>query len=155
MGFEMRSNVDDDLEVTIVCLSDGVLVGSFTFPTPTHIDFAFYAFESVATFDEVLIDTQNDNSGAWRMDNLRYEFKEPIKLIQDVQALGLPGRAGQAQLSAALDALAQDPPDIQGAIDALQDFINFVNAQSGKLIPFEDADDLINDAQVTIDLLTG
>ena len=75
-------------------------------------------------------------------------------LIQDVQELALHGMAGQAQLNAALDALAQDPPDIQGAIDALQAFINFVNAQSGKKIPAPQAEDFIAAAQAIIDSLS-
>ena len=52
-------------------------------------------------------------------------YSDRRKLIQDVQAPGLPGMAGQAQLNAALNALAQDPPDIQAAINALQAFINW------------------------------
>jgi hypothetical protein len=77
------------------------------------------------------------------------------ELIDDVEDLGLPGMGGQAQLRAALKALERDPPDIQGAIDALQAFINFVNAQAGKKIPLADAEQLIDDAQVIIVLLTG
>ncbi len=66
----------------------------------------------------------------------------------------MPGTAGQAQLNAALNALAQDPPNIQSAINALQAFINFVNAQSGKQIPFPKADRLIDAAQAIIDDLS-
>ena len=155
IGFEVRTFVGDNLDVSIHCVSEGVVVGSFTFPTPGTTDYEFYAFESAATFDQILVDAQFNINGYWRMDNLRYEFKEPIALLQGVQALGFPGNSGEAKVGSVLDALGQSPPDIQGAIDALNDFINLVNAQSGKKIPFAIADQLIDDAQAIIDLLTG
>jgi len=72
-------------------------------------------------------------------------------LLQDVLNLGLRGNGGQAQLDAALDALAQDPADIQGAINTLLDFINWVNAQRDKKVTVQEADSLIEAAQVIID----
>lgn len=76
-------------------------------------------------------------------------------LLQDVQALGLRGMAGQAQLGAAIDALGREPVNIQAAVGAIQAFINFVGAQAGKKITFVDADALVVEAQAILGLLTG
>ena len=76
-------------------------------------------------------------------------------LIEAVIEVGLPGNAGQAQLNAALEALREDPPDIAATITALEDFINFVEAQRGKKIPVKDADLLIEGALAVIEALGG
>jgi len=76
------------------------------------------------------------------------------ELVDVMVSVGFPGKGGQAQLNAAISELEESPPDIQGAIDALQDFINFVQAQSGKKIPTATADEMIADAQMIVDLLS-
>jgi hypothetical protein len=58
-----------------------------------------------------------------------------------------------AKLNTALSALAQG--DTNGALSALQDFINQVRAQRGKKIPTADADALIAAAQAIIDSIAG
>ena len=72
-------------------------------------------------------------------------------LIQDLQDMDIPGWNGQVLLRIALRALENDPPRTEVANLALQFFIYFVNAQSGRRIPVEDAEYLINAAQSIID----
>jgi hypothetical protein len=91
-----------------------------------------------------------------RLESLLEEQEESIELlVEAVIEVGLPGKAGQAQLNAALGALEEVPPDIEAAIAALGDFINFIEAQRGKKIPVEDADDLIETALAIIGTLGG
>jgi hypothetical protein len=96
-----------------------------------------------------------DDGFVIRVDNPLTPTSVIASLIEDVIDLDLPGKAGQAQLNAALRALEEEPPDIEEAIGALQDFINLVEAQRGKKIPVEDADELIATAQGVIDTLTA
>jgi len=88
---------------------------------------------------------------------------EPVDLIADIiesiddLALqqGLTNSL-QAKLDAALKLLEdENENNDKSAVNSLQAFINAVNAQRGKGISEEDADDLINDAQQIIDILSS
>lgn len=74
VGFEMRTLPEDGIDVTINCVSNGVVVDSFTYLTPNDVSFKFYAFETAATFDQILLNAQGAGSGVWDFDNLRYEL---------------------------------------------------------------------------------
>ncbi len=79
------------------------------------------------------------------------------QLIQDVEDLNLQQGIDNG-LDAKLDAVLQAIQDVNenndvAAINALQAFINAVQAQSGIHIPEPDANDLIAKAQEVIDLL--
>jgi hypothetical protein len=83
------------------------------------------------------------------------QIEEIEDLIEILIDLDFNGRGGLAQLEAALRALNEDPPDIDETIDTLGAFINFVQAQNGKKIPADVADELIEEAQAIIDSLIG
>ncbi len=88
---------------------------------------------------------------------------DPVDLVVDLidTVLALNLQQGIANgLDAKLDAVFQALGDLNenndvAAVNALQAFINAVEAQSGKHIPVEDAIALIAAAQEIIDLLTG
>lgn len=80
-----------------------------------------------------------------------------IALIQSISELNLQ-QGIENSLDAKLDAASQALEDINenndvAAVNALQAFINAVEAQSGNHIPVADADTIIADAQEIIDLL--
>jgi hypothetical protein len=87
---------------------------------------------------------------------------EPVALVNELidglVDLDLPGGTENsliAKLDVAEEKLSDDNEMNDGAaINALQAFINAVNAQRGKKIPEEDADALIEEALRIIDLLS-
>ena len=94
-----------------------------------------------------------------------YEFQEPSQhaaakteqLIDEVVVLNLQ-QGIESSFDSKLDAVSKALDDVNqsndiAAINALQAFINSVEAQRGKKITDEDADELITSAQEIIDLL--
>jgi hypothetical protein len=165
-AFHHVACVYDHPTQTVEVYIDGVPDGSHNYTTTlvditneTHVSFGIRGNLNELTDFNGLLDEISIYGRALSAPEIQaiFECRVPSlieDLVQAIQELGLPGMAGQAQLNAALDALAQDPPDIQGAIGALQGFINFVNAQSGKKIPVQEAGDLMHAAQAIIDGLS-
>ncbi|MBW1686933.1 MAG: hypothetical protein JRS35_17930, partial [Deltaproteobacteria bacterium] len=100
VGFELRVNDLDDVVVTL--LSSGSIVDEVTIPSRGSDQLYFYGFENPAGFDEVLLDVQANASGAFVLDNLRFE------------SLGAPPAEGPplfscVGFSSPLEALLDDP----------------------------------------------
>jgi hypothetical protein len=100
VGFELRANDLDDVVVTL--LSSGSIVDEVTLPSRGSDQLYFYGFENPAGFDEVLLDVQANASGAFVLDNLRFE------------SLGAPPAEGPplfscVGFSSPLEALLDDP----------------------------------------------
>jgi hypothetical protein len=103
----------------------------------------------------------NDDNGEYS--GSAYLYQQPLfllyNLINDVVALNLHQgieNSLDVKLSVVMKTLddLKDNNDV-AAINALGAFIDEVEAQSGKKITIEDANDLIDKAQVIIDLLSG
>jgi hypothetical protein len=41
----------------------------------------FYGFQTTDTFDEIILDVQENTNGFFELDNLRYETPEPSTLL--------------------------------------------------------------------------
>jgi hypothetical protein len=99
LGFELRANDQDD--VAVAFLASGSIVDEVTIESRGSDQLYFYGFENQAGFDEVLVDVVENASGAFTLDNLRFE------------SLGLPEEGPPAVFCmgfiSPLEALSQDP----------------------------------------------
>ncbi|MHC4432495.1 MAG: choice-of-anchor Q domain-containing protein, partial [Planctomycetota bacterium] len=89
-----------------------------------------------------------------------YEFQNPLQhaaakamqLVDDVEALGLPAGIEKSLVSKVENAINSiQKGQTKAAANKLEAFINEVEAQRGKKIPPDDADELITAAQAIID----
>ena len=107
--------------------------------------------------DRAGTNVNTNNGSAYVYDDLIDPVTLIKELIEDVEVLNLKNgidNSLDAKLNAAIQTLEDaNNNNIAAAISALQAFINAVQAQSGKEILEEDADELIASAQVIIDLL--
>jgi hypothetical protein len=71
VAFAARANELDDVVVTF--RRAGQMVGQVSRRSPSQASFHFYGFESMAGFDEVVVDATENFTGAFSMDNLTYE----------------------------------------------------------------------------------
>jgi hypothetical protein len=71
LGFELRANDQDD--VAVAFLASGSIVDEVTIESRGSDQLYFYGFENQAGFDEVLVDVVENASGAFTLDNLRFE----------------------------------------------------------------------------------
>jgi hypothetical protein len=71
LGFELRANDQDDVALTL--LSSGSIVDEVTIASRGSDQLYFYGFENAAGFDQVLVDLVANASGAFTLDNLRFE----------------------------------------------------------------------------------
>ncbi len=77
IGFEIRTNSNDDLNLLIKCIRGGTVCHSEFYVT--DLNFKFIGFESPEPFEQVIIEVITNYNGAFSLDNLRFEGgTEPI-----------------------------------------------------------------------------
>ena len=73
VGFEARSNVGDNYNITLSLVSNNSVVGNITIGTQGASQYYFYGIQSDVAFDRLVFDPQNNVNGAFALDNLRFE----------------------------------------------------------------------------------
>lgn len=73
VGWEMRTNTTDDINVTLLLAAGGDIVDTFSFVTQGASQYFFYGLRSSIAFDQIFVDVENNVNGAFAMDNLRFE----------------------------------------------------------------------------------
>ena len=71
LAFEMRVDIADPITITL--LQGGMELDQFTLSSRGPSQFFFYGVENMAGFDKVLVDVAANTSGAFVLDNLRFE----------------------------------------------------------------------------------
>ena len=78
LAWESRQNDADEIDITLICMSEGVVTETFTVTTGDALIFHFRGFTTTSSFDEVIFDVQQNANGAIALDNLRYKFAAEV-----------------------------------------------------------------------------
>ncbi|MGB5246860.1 MAG: thrombospondin type 3 repeat-containing protein [Woeseia sp.] len=112
VGFVISANQNNSVEVTT--FNGGDVVDVIPFQTSGAGGFNFFAFETDAAFDEILIEVGNTiGMGFWRLDNLRYEGG-----IADSDADGVADDLDNCPMDANEDQTDTDGDGLGDACDA-------------------------------------
>ncbi|MCB0447887.1 MAG: T9SS type A sorting domain-containing protein, partial [Gelidibacter sp.] len=71
VGFYLASNSTDDVQVNVICMSNGNIMATETFTTDTNA--SFFGMESIAGFDAIVFDAVGTSNSFMAIDDIRFE----------------------------------------------------------------------------------